>query len=182
MNSIKTKRLTLRNIQENDYEDMREYGCDEETGQYMMYWPKTEEQLKDFLLECVKNSNRNHLEKFEFAVVLDYESKVIGNVYVGFNENAAEIGWILNKSYWGNGYIPEAAKEVVDYVFKQTDKEIIKATCSAKNVASYRVMEKCGMKLISEELNAQVVKNGITLTFDKLTYEISKNSFGNQKS
>lgn len=176
MKIIKTNRLHLRPISERDYEDMREYGCDEETGQYMMYWPKTETQLKDFLVECVQNSVRNNPDKYEFAVVLENESKVIGNVYVGLYETTGEIGWILNKAYWGSGYIPEAAREVISYVFHNTHIEKIQATCSAKNIASYRVMEKCGMQRISEELNAQVVKNGITLTFDKLTYEIRKSS------
>jgi [ribosomal protein S5]-alanine N-acetyltransferase len=31
------------------------------------------------------------------------------------HEHAAEIGYVLSRSYWGRGYVTEAAKAVVDW-------------------------------------------------------------------
>jgi ribosomal-protein-alanine N-acetyltransferase len=59
---------------------------------------------------------------------------------------AAEIGWRLDRPYWGKGYAPEAAKAALQDVFGRTDLSEIVAYTAMQNEPSRRVMEKLGMR------------------------------------
>ena len=51
----------------------------------------------------------------------------------------------MSRSCWGNGYASEAAKLIVDFGFSQLGMHRISASFIRENVASERVMQKCGM-------------------------------------
>lgn len=58
-----------------------------------------------------------------------------------------EIGWLLGRQYWGNGYAVEAARAVLDWAWPAHGfDELVAFTCTA-NLRSRRVMEKLGMVL-----------------------------------
>ena len=171
---IKTERLTIRLIKEIDYEDICEYGCDEETGQYMIYWAKTREQIRMFINDCIFSLNLENPTWYEFVIGLNKTLKVIGNISLIINDLEAEIGWISNKKYWNNGYMSEAVNAIINYTFNDLAIYKIIATCTSKNIGSIRVMEKCNMKRLKVEKNYKAMKNGIDVTYDKLTYVIDK--------
>ena len=54
------------------------------------------------------------------------------------------IGGRLREKYWKNGIGTDIAKLMVDYLFKETDIEIITASTMVKNKASARMLEKNG--------------------------------------
>jgi RimJ/RimL family protein N-acetyltransferase len=56
-----------------------------------------------------------------------------------------EIGWRLNRSYWGHGYATEAATASLRYAFDELALSEIVSFTSALNVRSRRVMERIGM-------------------------------------
>ena len=58
----------------------------------------------------------------------------------------AEIGYDLMKEHWGNGYITEAVKTIVDYGFNTLGLVRIEATVDSENGASAKVLEKNGFK------------------------------------
>jgi RimJ/RimL family protein N-acetyltransferase len=58
---------------------------------------------------------------------------------------AVEIGWRLDRPYWGRGYTPEAARAALQDVFARTDLPEIVAYTAEPNAPSRRVMEKLGM-------------------------------------
>ena len=49
-------------------------------------------------------------------------------------------------SYWGRGYMTEAGRAILDVAFREIDLHRVWATCDPRNRASYRVMEKLGMR------------------------------------
>lgn len=57
-----------------------------------------------------------------------------------------EIGYWLSEKYWGKGIMSEAVKELVDFSFIQTHFLRLFATIFHNNIASMRVLEKCGFK------------------------------------
>lgn len=57
-----------------------------------------------------------------------------------------EIGWRLAHKYWGQGYAPEAAREVLRDGFERVKLLEIVSFTATSNVNSMRVMEKIGMK------------------------------------
>ena len=84
----------------------------------------------------------------------------IGAVSISLGEitNQGEIGWIVNKKYWNCGYVSEAAVAILDFSKNQLHLNSVIAQCDWRNIASAKVMEKIGMRLVDE--------NG-TRTYDK---------------
>lgn len=60
------------------------------------------------------------------------------------------LGYFLNKKYWNNGYITEGTQRIIDFGFGELEMHRISAGCIAENVASEKVMKKCGMTKESE--------------------------------
>ena len=58
---------------------------------------------------------------------------------------AVEIGWRLDKPYWGRGYAVEAAQASLADLFARTDLTEVVAYTARQNAPSRRVMEKLGM-------------------------------------
>ena len=80
-----------------------------------------------------------------FAVTLD--SRVIGSItlWIDKDQEAASLGYGLARVHWGKGFIPEAAKAVVDWGFKEHELARVYAIADLRHQRSWRVMEKLGM-------------------------------------
>jgi len=72
---------------------------------------------------------------------------------------AAEIGYWLGVPYWGQYYMSEAARRVVEFGFTVLDLNRIEATCVPWNPASAGVMRNAGMTY-EGRLRAYVIKQG----------------------
>ena len=171
---LTTERLIIRPIEKQDYEDICEYGSDLETGQFMLHWPKSREQVEKFIDNCISKMISDELIWYEFVMQLKVERKVIGNITLEVRELVAEIGWISNKEYWNNGYMSEAVNAIIEHAFSNLGIERIFATCNEKNVASYKVMEKCNMCKIKTENDHKSYRHGIPVIFDRLIYCIER--------
>ena len=73
--------------------------------------------------------------------------------------------YIIDEKYRGKGYATQCAVELLRYAFEDMGYESIQSGCAKDNMASYRVMEKAGMRLISR------TKHG------GYNFEISKEDF-----
>jgi len=60
----------------------------------------------------------------------------------------AELGYRLNRVAWGRGYATEGARALLHHGFAVVGAERVYATTYQDNLASPRVMEKVGMKLV----------------------------------
>lgn len=56
-----------------------------------------------------------------------------------------ELGYKIGSRWWNQGYSSEAARTVIDYMYRNTDIERIDAFSSVENHASQKVMERIGM-------------------------------------
>ena len=63
-------------------------------------------------------------------------------------ENEIDLGYRFKEAYWNKGFGFEAAKATIDYGFAVLKMKRITATVLQENIASWKVMEKCGMKYI----------------------------------
>ena len=59
-----------------------------------------------------------------------------------------EVGYRFLKSYWGRGYATESARASIAYGFDELGLDRIVAVALAENIASRRVLEKCGLNEI----------------------------------
>jgi len=83
-----------------------------------------------------------------WAVILKEGNKLIGWCGLTFLEETPEvqIGYGIEKSYWGRGFSTEAALASLRYGFEVMKIDRIVGVAMAENVASRRVMEKIGMR------------------------------------
>jgi ribosomal-protein-alanine N-acetyltransferase len=140
----------------------------------MLHWPKSREQVEKYIDNCISKMISDELTWYEFVIQLKDERKVIGNITLEVRELVAEIGWISNKEYWNNGYMSEAVNAIIEHAFSNLGIERIFATCNEKNVASYKVMEKCNMVKIKTENDHKSYRHGIPVIFDRLIYCIER--------
>ena len=87
--------------------------------------------------------------------VIYYGGKVIGSLGVErYNEKqhpeldallGRELGYVLNRDYWGQGLMPEALGEVMRFFFEEVGFDRVEACHHPDNPNSGRVMQKCGM-------------------------------------
>ncbi|MFJ8262808.1 GNAT family N-acetyltransferase [Rummeliibacillus sp. NPDC094406] len=163
--NIKTKRLVIRKLKLEDWQDVYEYTSISHVMKYIPEGVFTKDNAKNFVNE---NSGENP-EKF--AVELKDEKIVIGHItfFKCFGEHTYEIGWVFNPKYYNKGYASEAAKAIVDYGFTKMKIHRIIATCQPQNIPSYRVMEKIGMR--REGYFKKCIPNG-TEWWDEYYYSV----------
>lgn len=84
-----------------------------------------------------------------YGIVVKGTDKIVGSV--DFNhrheDDVLEIGYTLHPDYWGRGYVPEAARALIDLAFKDLGLHKIELTCFGYNLQSQRVAEKLGFTL-----------------------------------
>ena len=148
---IETDRLLLREFEQHDLCDLYEYASVEGVGE-MAGWKhhETIEKTQEILNNFIK-------ENKTFAIVLKENNKVIGSLGIekyGMEHaltefdgyQGREIGYVLSKSYWGKGLMPEAVKAVISYLFNELNWDFLTCGYYDFNKQSKRVQEKCGFK------------------------------------
>lgn len=147
---IETERLLLRDFVEGDWRAVHEYGSDTEVVRYLLWGPNTEEDSRDFVRRSIAIQGERPRRRFEIGIVLKEEGRLIGGCGIRENDPAlreGNIGYVLNKGYWGRGIATEAARALVGFGFDTLKLHRIFATCFPENRASERVLQKCGMSL-----------------------------------
>jgi [ribosomal protein S5]-alanine N-acetyltransferase len=168
--NLQTERLILREFREEDWEAMHEYGSDPETVRYMPWGPNKEQMTRDFLKTVLDNQKARPRLSYNSAVVCKADGKLIGSCRLRISDyKEGELGYILNRRYWNEGYMSEAAGRVIAFGFAQLGLHRIFANCHPANTGSYRVMEKTGMQ---KEGYLREYKRFKGIWFDNLQYSI----------
>ena len=79
----------------------------------------------------------------------------------GFGHATHEIGWVISSGHQGRGYATEAARALMDFAFNKLRCHRVVATCQPENAASWRVMERLGMRREAHFRQALHQKNGM---------------------
>lgn len=149
---IKTERLILRPLDLKDLDTTHEYASDIETTKYMYHLPnKTVKDTEQFLQRVVAEWGKEIPSFYEFTIVLDEKHIGAVSIYLDESKQKGVLGWIINKSYQGNGYATEAAKAVVQYAFDKLKVKKVVAHCDCRNEPSRQVMRKIGLSFESED-------------------------------
>lgn len=69
---------------------------------------------------------------------------------VEFRAGDFDIGYRLVRSAWGQGYATEVARALVRRAFEHPDPRAVVGVALVSNVASCRVLEKCGLTRVGE--------------------------------
>lgn len=145
---LETDRLLLRKIQANDYVvAYKEWCSDEDQVKYTIHGVHSDEQVTKILFDkwIMDYSDPKTLR---WMIVLKNTNEQIGTIDVNTswsNFNCVEVGYIIAKRYWNNGYATEALRAVIGFLFEECGVETIFSQFMEDNVASGKVMEKSGM-------------------------------------
>lgn len=82
-----------------------------------------------------------------YGIVLKETSEFIGTIdLMNWSDGKeAEIGYIINKKFWGNALAIEASAKILELCFEVLGFEEVHAFCALENLASARVLTKLGM-------------------------------------
>lgn len=149
MKPVITKRLIIRRMQENDLPDFLAYQTHPLVLQYMPVEAMTEEQAISFLAQQAIVEIGDNGGYIAFGIYHRDDAKIIGEVGIYLLpkiKSQGEIGWSLHPKYQGFGYATEAAEVLLAYGFAQLELHRITSGCDLRNVASFRLMERLGMR------------------------------------
>ena len=143
---LRTDRLLLRRIKSSDVDDIYEYASDALVPKFLLWYPHPDKRYTRYYFNHI-NSKYRSAEYYDWGIVFD--GKMIGTC--GFSKldvenNCGEIGFVLNRNYWGLGIATEAARRVIEFGFEVLDLRRIQVRYMIENTASRNVAEKCHMR------------------------------------
>ena len=146
---LQTERLVLKVYEEWDRSRMLEILYDETVKKTYMIPDFADIQQANALFEKMMQLSRDH-HRFVYGIYL--ENELIGFVNDCEIEGATvELGYVIAPAYQRNGYATEALGACIEELFRMGYQQV-KAGFFEENIASCRVMQKCGMwKMAFEE-------------------------------
>lgn len=173
---LETDRLILRRFVKADAESVyKNWASDDEVTKYLTWetHKSAEDSARyvDFCLDGYKNA-----DFYQWAIELKETGETGGNVSVVriTEDGAAELGWVLGRALWGRGIVPEAAEEVMRFLFDEVGFSRIYAEHDIENVKSGRVMQKIGMAYEGVLREARKNNRGVV---DVAVYGLAKENF-----
>lgn len=141
---LKTDRLILRQLQEDDKEEIFFLRSDERVMQYIKRTGlKNLEEVSDFMYKINNDLKNNKI--LYWAISLKNNPKLIGTICLwnfSKNQKIAEIGYDLHPKYHGQGIMNEAMKHVLDFGFNTIGFEVIEAFTHKDNINSIKLLKK----------------------------------------
>jgi len=160
-----TPRLIFREFNETDAHLVYELNSDPQVTKYL-HEPIVSEELAKEVLHSIILPQYKENNYGRWAVYLKNSKEFIG--WCGLKKRSErefpDLGYRFMTRYWGNGYATEAALQTLEYGFKLLQLKGIFAAAHIDNVASWKILEKCGM----EFTGFQTIDNTPTRTYTKL--------------
>jgi RimJ/RimL family protein N-acetyltransferase len=123
---------------------------DPEVVRFMPWGPNTEAETAAFVGRCIAARAEAPRRIFELGIARRATGELIGGCGLRvIRPDAAEgeIGYVLRRDCWGQGLMGEAVAALLGYGFGTLALHRISATTDPQNIASARVLEKCGFRL-----------------------------------
>lgn len=155
---LETERLIMRPWKETDAEDLFKYASDPDVGP-IAGWPvhTSVEESREVIINALNGPEC-------YAICRKEDGKAIGAIelklqdYSNFAEgdDECEMGYWIGKPYWGQGLMPEAARELIRHGFEDLGMTKIWCGYYEGNEKSKRVQEKVGFRYKRKDENVDV--------------------------
>ncbi len=140
---FETERLILRPWCEEDAEELFKHAKDPDVGP-RAGWPihTSVENSRDIIRDVLSAPET-------YAVCLKTDGKPVGSIGLhrkdlAQREDEYELGYWIGKEFWGQGLIPEAAREILRHAFEDLHMQTVWCGYYDGNEKSHRVQEKLG--------------------------------------
>ena len=141
--TIRTKRLLLRPFELKDVNDVFDYASDTKWSRFLpVASPYTVRDAEEFVTRQIL---KNWDEEPRFAIV--FKGIVVGSVKLTIETalSIASLRYSIARPCWNRGLMTEAVTAVVGWGFDEFGLQKVYSRVDAKNIASWRVMEKIGL-------------------------------------
>ena len=174
---FKSARLGFRNWLKDDLRPMSTINVDPEV---MHYFPATQAQSETAsFIERMQKQFSQHGYNY-YAVEFLKTSTFIGFIGLSYQNFASpwtpftDIGWRLDKAYWGQGLASEGAQKVLDFAFDELNLREVYATAPKINTPSIHIMDKIGMRKLGEFVHPKLLDKANLR--DCVVYSLSRSS------
>jgi RimJ/RimL family protein N-acetyltransferase len=147
---IETDRLTLRRYRDTDYDDLLKLQSNPDVTRFLLYDPKTPEQVKESLAGRLADVPMDtDGQALTVAVILRETGRHVGEVTL-FVQNAehrgGELGFVFHPEFHGRGFAAEASNEVLRLGFEELGMHRIIGRLDAANSSSAKLLKRLGMR------------------------------------
>jgi RimJ/RimL family protein N-acetyltransferase len=171
---VHTARLTIRPGTEDDLDATWRFRSIPEVGEWLTRLPTDRAAYAEQYLDP---------ERLARTLILERDGQVVGDLMLAVDDpwaqeevkdqakgTQAELGWVIAPDHAGQGYATEAAAELLRICFEDLGVRRVIAPCFADNVASWRLMERLGMRREERGVGVWLHRSGRWL--DSLRYAI----------
>lgn len=170
--------VILRELEDSDLNKLAEYANNEKVSVNLREaFPKpyTFEDAKGFKAMVDAMSPKTF-----FAI--EFKSEYVGNISLLPGNDvyckSAEIGYFIGEPFWNKGIVTEAVRLITAWGFRNLDIVRIHTGVFEYNIASQRVLEKCGY------IKEAIFKNSVFKNdriYDEVRYAITKTQHNNMR-
>ncbi len=145
-----TDRMILRRYRPEDAEALYRYlGTDPAMYKYSGWNPYATLEMAQ---ETVRGFIDSYGDEHSYSWVMDIDDVIVGTIGAyDFKDDQIEVGFSVVKGWQGRGLATAALKKVLEYLTENEGISCVTAWCAAENIGSRKVLEKAGMRLVSEE-------------------------------
>ncbi|MDP7989327.1 GNAT family N-acetyltransferase [Bacillus sp. MHSD_36] len=151
--------IYLQEFTDKDAESIYKISNQPEIEMFLPDWKSTKEQRVNWVTNYEITENKAFLNAVRTTTNIDDHILRLGifkkttNEFVGWcctsmkDELPApnrEIMYAVSSEYHNNGYATKATKGLINYLFEKTNVDLLNAIALINNVASNKVIEKCG--------------------------------------
>lgn len=149
MLELYTDRLRIRSLQDHDWENFLALHLDPDINRYVRI-PEPVEVIHQKFEQRAKTWSYTSGDWLTLVIESLETDEFIG--LTGFHcqhleEQRAEVGYLLAHASHGKGYATESLQAVIDWACLSLQVHKFVGYCAKDNIASARVMEKCGFQL-----------------------------------
>jgi [ribosomal protein S5]-alanine N-acetyltransferase len=141
--TLRGQRLTLRQLERDDASALFEILSDREVMRFWSSGPHTDVDETRRYIAWNADCDAEHIC---WAITHDGTTALGWVILIPRRTRNYEIGYILGRSYWGQGYVYEAASLALDFAFSNLSARRISADTDPENNASIRVLQKLGFQ------------------------------------
>ncbi len=165
--TLNTKRLIIRPLTVDDASiAYKNWTSDSEVVIYLRWnIHDSVEITKEWLMAEAENSSSSN---YLWGIVLNETNVLIGSISLNYNDvdSGYELGYCIMKKEWNKGYVSEAARCVIDFLFSAP---------YIKHVYCMHALDNIGSKKIIQKLNFQYLCDTTYRSFDnKRTFNAKK--------
>ena len=157
---VRTERLVLRPLEADDVPALFEIRRQPEVARWLSSAPDDYDEFAQAFSDAARTDT---------MLVMLHDGVVVGDLYLrvsdawgqrevgdGFRQTQADIGWLVDPAYAGQGFATEAAAALLGICFDGFGVRRVVAGAFADNAASLRVMDKLGMRIEAREVRGSL--------------------------